>query len=308
MTRGSHGEEPRWLSRGDTGQPFVVTICSNEALDEALKLLCSLLEDLQIDTRQTISARAAEVSLTCTPSTAWSLFQTVRENLAQADVYVQPRSELGKRLLICDMDMTIVAAETLDEVATVLGLGEKIASITARAMHGEIDFNAALHERIAMLAGQPVQVFHEVAQSLSLNPGAEQLLATAKAAGVHTILVSGGFSQVAEPVAHRLGFDEVHCSRLELDGDKLTGGLLDPIVNADHKCRILQQRAQALGFALRDCCAIGDGANDLPMLSAAGLGIAYHAKPVLRAATSCHIDMTDLESAIYFMGLNRAGD
>ena len=306
MTQGIHGEAPRWLSRGDAEQPFVVTICSDEALDDAFKQLRGLLEDLQIDTQQTLSAGAGEVILTCKPSWAWSLFQSLRENLAQADVYIQPRSELGKRLLICDMDMTIVAAETLDEVATVLGLGEQIASITARAMHGEIDFNAALRERIAMLAGRSVQVFHDVAQSLSLNPGAEQLLAAAKAASVHTILISGGFSQVAEPVARRLGFDEVHCSQLELDGDKLTGGLLEPIVNADHKCRVLQQRAQALGFALRDCCAIGDGANDLPMLRAAGLGIAYHAKPVLHAATSCHIDVTDLESAIYFMGLDHA--
>ena len=306
MNRGSHGEKPRWLSRGDAEQPFVITICSDEALDDAFEQFRGLREDLQIDTQQTLSARAGEICLTCKPSRAWSLFQSLRENLAQADVYLQPRSELGKRLLICDMDMTIVAAETLDEVATVLGLGEQIASITARAMHGEIDFNAALRERIAMLAGQSVQVFHDVAQSLSLNPGAEQLLGTAKAAGVHTILISGGFTQVAEPVARRLGFDEVHCSQLELDGDKLTGGLLEPIVNADHKCSVLQQRAQALGFALRDCCAIGDGANDVPMLSAAGLGIAYHAKPVLRAATSCHIDVTDLESAIYFMGLNHA--
>ena len=306
MTQCNHGEVPRWLARGDAEQPFVVTICSNETLDDVLKQFHSLLEDLQIDTQQMLSARAGQVTLTCKPSRAWSLFQSARDSLAQADVYIQPCSELGKRLLICDMDMTIVAAETLDEVAGVLGLGKQIASITARAMHGEIDFNAALHERIAMLAGRSVQVFHDVAQSLSLNPGAEQLLAAAKAAGVHTILVSGGFSQVAEPVARRLGFDEVHCSQLELDGDKLTGGLLEPIVNADHKCRVLQQRAQTLGFALRECCAIGDGANDLPMLSAAGLGIAYHAKPVLHAATSCHIDVTDLESAVYFMGLDQA--
>ena len=159
-----------------------------------------------------------------------------------------------------------------------------------------------------MLAGHPEQVFHEVAQSLQLNPGAEQLLAAAKQAGVYTLLISGGFSQMAEPVAQRLGFDEVHCCQLELDRGKLTGKVLEPIVNADYKCRVLQQRAQELGLALRNSCAIGDGANDLPMLTAAGLGIAYHAKPVLRAATSCHIDATDLASAIYFMGLDRAGD
>ncbi len=308
MTQSNHGEVPRWLSRGETAQPFVLTICANEALDDALKQLDGVLGDLKIDAQQTRSARIVDVTITCKPARAWSLLQSLRERLVHVDAYIQPRSELGKKLLICDMDMTIVAAETLDEVAKILGLGEQIASITTRAMHGEIDFNTALRERIAMLAGQPVQVFHDVAQSLSLNPGAEQLLAAAKAAGVHTVLISGGFPQVAEPVARMLGFDEVHCSQLELDGEILTGGLLDPIVNADHKCRVLQQRAQALGFALRDCCAIGDGANDLPMLSAAGLGIAYHAKPVLRAATSCHIDATDLESAIYFMGLDHAGN
>jgi len=308
MTEGTHDDIPRWMLRGDREEPFVVTICANEAVDNALRQLRSMLGDLQIDAQQTLSARVVNLTIICKPARAWSLFQSLREHLVHVDAYIQPRNELGKRLLICDMDMTIVAAETLDEVATILGLGERIASITARAMHGEIDFNAALRERIAMLAGQSVQVFQDVAQSLSFNPGAEQLLAAAKAAGVHTILISGGFSQVAEPVARRLGFDEVHCSQLELDGDKLTGGLLDPIVNADHKCRILQQRAQALGLALRDCCAIGDGANDLPMLRAAGLGIAYHAKPVLRAATSCHIDATDLESAIYFMGLEQSDD
>jgi len=111
------------------------------------------------------------------------------------------------------------------------------------------------------------------------------------------------FLRLLEPAAQRLGFDEVHCNHLQVDAGKLTGNVHEPIVNADFKCRLLQQRAQTLELALSECCAIGDGANDLPMLMAAGLGIAYHAKPVLRAATSCHIDVTDLESAIYFMGL-----
>jgi len=308
MTKSTHDEAPRWLLRSDAEQPFVVTICTLGEVDDAVSRLRGLLGNLQVHQEHRLALNACDLTVVCEPATAWSLFQSLRGNLTDTDVYVQPQNERGKRLLICDMDMTIVAAETLDEVATILGMGERIAAITARAMNGEIDFNAALRERIEMLAGESVQVFHDVSQSLLLNPGAEKLLAAANAAGVQTILISGGFSQVAEPVARRLGFDEVHCSQLELDDGRLTGGLLDPIVNADYKCRILQQRAQALGIALRDCCAIGDGANDLPMLRAAGLGIAYHAKPVLRAATSCHIDVTDLESAIYFMGLDSASD
>ncbi|MGD8348375.1 MAG: phosphoserine phosphatase SerB, partial [Gammaproteobacteria bacterium] len=250
-----------------------------------------------------IGASACRLDFECTPAAAWSLLERLRAGLHEADVYLQPRDELGKRLLICDMDMTIVAAETLDEVAAKLGLGDEIAAITERAMNGELDFDAALRERIAMLAGRPEQVFRDIVGELELNPGAEALLAGAKAAGVHTILVSGGFEQVAGPVAQRLGFDELHCNRLEIEGGKLTGRVPEPIVNADRKCSLLQQRARAHGLDLKQCCAIGDGANDLPMVSAAGLGIAYRGKPVLRDAAACRIDHTGLDSALHFMGL-----
>jgi len=301
-------QAPRWLGRSDSRQPFVVTSCTIGEFNAALTLFDAELGDLQIREHRPLATNACDVIVDCDPETAWSLLQSLRAKLIDVDVYMQPQDGRGKRLLICDMDMTIVAAETLDEVAAMLGMGERIAAITARAMHGDIDFNAALRERIALLAGQPEQVFHDLVGQLRLNPGAEQLLSAAKAAGVHTILVSGGFAQVAEPVARRLGFDEVHCNHLEIDTGKLTGKVQQPIINADLKCSLLQQRARALGLALSDCCAIGDGANDLPMLRAAGLGIAYHGKPVLRAATSCHIDATDLESAIYFMGLDRTSD
>jgi phosphoserine phosphatase len=308
MIENSSLQTPRWLGRSDSRQPFVVTICTVGELDDAVTLFDAELGDLQIREHRPLANNACDLTIDCDPATAWSLLQSLRVKLIDADVYMQPLEARGKRLLICDMDMTIVAAETLDEVAAMLGMGDRIAAITTRAMHGEIDFNAALRERIAMLAGQPEQVFHDIVGQLRLNPGAEQLLTAARAAGVHTILVTGGFTQVAEPVGQRLGFDEVHCNHLEIDAGRLTGKVQQPIVNADLKCSLLQQRAQALGLALSDCCAIGDGANDLPMLRAAGLGIAYHAKPVLRAATSCYIDVTDLESAIYFMGLDRASD
>ncbi len=295
--------EPRWLRRGAGPLQFVVTVCVAGELDSGLARVRAELGDLPVVDFSALAANAAEMTIECSPANAWSLLQALRQALVDADVYLQPRDERGKRLLICDMDMTIVAAETLDEVAAKLGLGDRIAAITTRAMHGEIDFNEALRERIAMLAGQPEQAFSDVAQAMEFNPGARELITAAKAAGVRTILISGGFEQVAAVAAHRLGFDELHCNRLEINEGKLTGGVLEPIVNADLKREVLLERSRELAIELDDCCAIGDGANDLPMLTAAGLGIGYHPKPVLRAATSCHVDATDLASALHFMGL-----
>ena len=174
--------EPGWLRRSDAQQPFVLSICASGDLDKALAKLPAELEGLKIGAETRI-ASACNMTVDCSPARAWSLLQRLRSRLTEADVYIQPEAERGKRLLICDMDMTIIDAETLDEVAATLGMGEAIAGITARAMHGEIDFNAALRERIAMLAGQPEQVFHDVAQQVRLNPGASELLAGARAAG-----------------------------------------------------------------------------------------------------------------------------
>jgi phosphoserine phosphatase len=296
-------QPPRWLSRSDARQAFVVTLCSVTDINEALAILYDVLGDLPILGRELFGAGACALTIECLPTEAWDLLRSLRHRLRSTDVYLQPQSSEPIRLLICDMDMTIVAAETLDEVAAELGMGERIAAITKRAMRGEIDFDEALRERIGMLAGQPEQVFHEVASSLKLNPGASEMLTAAKAADVHCILISGGFAQVADPIALRLGFDEVYCNHLEVAEGRLTGKVLAPIVNADYKCSVLQRVAQARGHGLAACCAIGDGANDLPMLRAAGLGIAYYGKPILHAASACHIDFTDLSSAIHFMRL-----
>jgi phosphoserine phosphatase len=299
-------QAPRWLPRSDARQAFVATLCSAGNINDALAVLYTALGDLPILGREDHGPNACAITIECVPAEAWALLKTLRQRLTATDVYLQPQDTRSVRLLICDMDMTIVAAETLDEVATRLGLGERIGAITTRAMRGEIDFDSALRERIEMLAGQPVQVFHEVASQLQLNPGASEMLAAAKAAGVHCVLISGGFAQVVEPVAMRLGFDEFYCNHLEVSQGRLTGGVLEPVVNADYKCGVLQSVARSRGHGLAACCAIGDGANDLPMLRAAGLGIAYYAKPILHAASACHIDFTDLRSAIHFMRLNNS--
>ena len=295
------GPQPEWLQRPDQPLPFVLSVCGGAELDQVLAGNSGLLAELPLFDQQRGDGVSATVE--CSPRAAWLLFQTLRQQLSGVDVYLQPAEECGKRLLICDMDMTIVASETLDEVAAQLGMGDKIAAITDRAMRGEIDFNDALRERIGMLKGHRAGVFDDVAQRLELNPGAEKLLQVCAAKGVHTILISGGFAQVAQAVAQRLGFDEVHCNHLQIEDGKLTGEVIDPIVNAQFKRELLRQRALALDIDLADCCAIGDGANDRLMIETAGLGIAYYAKPILRAATSCQINASGLDSAIYFMGL-----
>jgi phosphoserine phosphatase len=304
MTPENPVQPPRWLERSRGWQAFEATLCSGASIGVALSTFYDEIGDLPVLGCETHDDRACTVTFECTPEKAWSLLQSVRQSLSRTDVYLQPKDTVTMRLLVCDMDMTIVAAETLDEFAAQLGMGERIAAITERAMLGEIDFEESLLERIAMLEGQPEQAFRDLADRLQLNPGASELLAAAKAAGVYTVLVSGGFAQVAQPVGKRLGFDAVHCNRLEVEAGLLTGAVLGPIINADRKLNILQRTARKRGHGLLACCAIGDGANDLPMLRAAGLGIAYHAKPILREANACRIDATDLGSAIHFIRLS----
>jgi phosphoserine phosphatase len=294
-------QPPRWLKRSAARQPFVATLCNGNGVAAAVAAFYDRAGELPVLGEQSFGENACAITIECAADRAWSLMRELRHALSRTDIYLQPQNSPPMRLLICDMDMTIVAAETLDEVAAELGMGERIEPITRRAMLGEIDFDGALRERIGMLAGQPERAFIDLAGRLQLNPGAEQLIAAAKAAGVYCVLVSGGFDQVAEPVAQRLGFDAVHCNHLEIEDGRLTGAVREPIVNADRKLSILQRAARSRGHGLAACCAIGDGANDLPMVRGAGLGIAYRAKPVLRAASACRIDATDLSSAIYFM-------
>ena len=290
---------PGWLDRPAAPTAFVATVCAESGTAGVAARIAQGLGASSAP--RELSARAVEFEFKATPAAAWAAWQELRDAIDGADLYLQPADTPASRLLICDMDMTIVAAETLDEVAAELGLGDEISRITTRAMLGEIDFDAALRERIAMLAGRDERVFHEVAGRLDYNHGARALIDGARAAGVHTILISGGFAQVAEPVARELGFAEVVCNRLDIENGRLTGTVPDPIVNAALKRRTLQQRARALGLDPALCCAIGDGANDALMLEAAGLGIAYRGKPVLRAATDCHLDFGDLECALYLM-------
>ncbi|HEV2186656.1 MAG TPA: phosphoserine phosphatase SerB [Stellaceae bacterium] len=190
----------------------------------------------------------------------------------------------------------------LEELADFLGMRAHVAEITRRAMNGEIDFLAALSERVALLRGMPASVLDEAAARIRLMPGAATLIATLRRAGVCTALVSGGFTVFAEPIAARLGFDRVVANRLDIADGKLAGTLTPPIVAGATKRDTLLSLAAELGLDRTETMAVGDGANDLPMLQEAGLGVAFHAKPTVAAASRWRIDHADLTALLYAQG------
>lgn len=222
------------------------------------------------------------------------------------DVAVVPVAGRRKRLLVADMESTVIRNEMLDELAAEIGLGERVAAITARAMNGELDFRAALAERVALLAGLDAAVLDRVAERIELDSGAATLVATLRAAGVHTALVSGGFHVFADPIAELLGFDVVRANRLEIAGGKLTGRVGEPILDRDAKLATLDELCAALGVGRDAAVTVGDGANDLPMLQAAGLGVAYRAKPSVAAAAPHRVEHGDLTALLYLQGYRAA--
>jgi phosphoserine phosphatase len=207
-----------------------------------------------------------------------------------------------KALLIADMDSTIVTGETLDELAAFANLGERIAAITAKAMNGELDFATALRERVAMLKGLPLDALEKTWQQIRLTPGARELVATMRARGALTALVSGGFSFFTGKVATQLGFHESRANTLLDDGAALTGQVGDPILDRDSKLVALTELAGQRGIRLSATLAVGDGANDLDMLRAAGLGVAYHAKPIVAKEARAKVDHADLRALLFAQG------
>ena len=226
---------------------------------------------------------------------------------AAIDVLVQPQAGRRKRVLVADFEATIIENEMLDELADFIGRRSEVAGITRRAMNGELDFAAALEERVALLKGLPASVIDDAAARIRVTPGAGALVATARAAGVHTALVSGGFTIFAEPVAEELGFERVVANRLDIVGGRIAGTVGSPIVTGDTKRDTLVALAKECAVARSATLAVGDGANDLPMLVAAGLGIAFHAKPAVAAAARWRIDHADLTALLYAQGY-RAGE
>lgn len=218
------------------------------------------------------------------------------------DIIIQPLADRRKKLLLADMDSTIVTSETLDDLAAKLGLADKIAPITARAMAGELDFITALTERVALLGGVPAALFDDILTEMQLSEGAETLVKTMRKAGATCVLVSGGFTHVTAPIMQRAGFSHHHGNVLELHGDELTGKVVPPILDKDSKRQYLDQYVAELGIPVAQSMAVGDGANDIPMLQAAGLGIGYYPKAAVRKAVPNCVLHTDLTTLLYAQG------
>lgn len=219
------------------------------------------------------------------------------------DVVVQPDGERRRRVLLADMDSTMIQQECIDELAAHAGVGQHVAGITARAMNGELDFAAALHERVALLRGLPAGVADTVlAERITYTPGGEVLVATMRAHGGYAALVSGGFTQFTRVVAGRLGFDEHRANTLETQDGRLTGRVVLPVVGKEAKVAALEEIAARLGVGVGAVLAIGDGANDLPMLQRAGTGLALHAKPVVSAQVPVRVNHGDLTAALFLQG------
>lgn len=214
-----------------------------------------------------------------------------------------PADRTPKRLVVFDMDSTLIGAEVIDELAVLAGVGDRVKAITARAMNGELNFEQSLTERVALLQGLDRRALKDVHDRLPLNPGVEAFIKTAKSLGIKTAIVSGGFTVFAEALRHELGMDFVFANELEFTGDKLKGTVTGKIINAEEKARILEELARREGLALSQVVAIGDGANDLPMLARAGVGVAYHAKPKVRAAARLCLSHGPMTSILYYLGI-----
>jgi len=222
------------------------------------------------------------------------------------DFALQPVAGRRKRLLVADMDSTIIGCECLDELADYAGVKAEVAAVTERAMAGEIPFESALRQRVALLRGLPVSALKAcLDERVRLNPGARTLTATMAAHGGRTVLVSGGFDVFAEPVAAEAGFHAFRANVLLKDGAQLTGGVAEPILGRDAKRAALLEELCALGLEPAAAAAVGDGANDLAMIETAGLGVAYRAKPVVAAKADARIAHGDLTALLYFQGYAR---
>ena len=247
---------------------------------------------------------AAEFPIEAVPANQWDVWQALQA--LRVDLIVQPAEGRKKRLLLADMDSTMIEQECIDELADEAGVGALVAGITARAMNGELDFEAALTERVGLLKGLPAQVIdHVIRDRITLMSGGKVLLATMKAQGAYCALVSGGFTAFTAKIAAVLGFDENRANTLLVAEGRLTGQVALPILGKEAKVEALMEISAWLGVTPAQVLAVGDGANDLGMLALAGTGVALHAKPSVAAQCQVRVNHGDLTALLYLQGYTR---
>ena len=247
---------------------------------------------------------AAEFALETMPDNRWDVWEELQA--LRVDLVVQPAEGRRKKMLLADMDSTMIQQECIDELAEEAGVGAHVKDITARAMNGELDFEGALNERVALLKGLPVDVIDKVlAERITFMPGGRELIATMKANGGYCALVSGGFTAFTAKVAETLGFDENRANTLLAENGVLTGTVGMPILGREAKVQALEEISERLGISHADVIAVGDGANDLGMLGLAGAGVALHAKPSVAAQCDVRVNHGDLTALLYLQGYAR---
>jgi phosphoserine phosphatase len=262
-------------------------------------------ERVRVTGRNVLGDRAVELRVEAVDGAQPALRRTVEEAVRffPLDVCVQPWEGRRKRLLVADMDSTIIGCECLDELADFAGVKDQVAEITERAMRGEIEFEAALRERVAMIKGLPIADLELCFEErVRLNPGARTLVRTMAANGARCVLVSGGFTFFTAKVAELAGFHAAKGNWLKVEGETLTGEVGEPILGREAKLQTLIEEAAGLGIGTEDALAIGDGANDLAMIERAGLGVAYCAKPVVAERAGARVEGADLTTVLHFQG------
>ncbi|MBS99958.1 MAG: phosphoserine phosphatase SerB [Oceanospirillaceae bacterium] len=255
-----------------------------------------------------------EFSVRGMPSDASELREAFLKAASELDVDIAFQKDdiyrRNRRLVVFDMDSTLIEAEVIDELAKEAGVGDQVVAITEAAMRGEIDFNESFRRRVALLKGLDASVLEGIAQRIPLTEGAEELVSNLRSLGFKTAILSGGFTYFAHRLQEKLGFDYVHANELDIQDGKVTGEVIGTIVNGERKAQLLREIAEKEGVRLEQTIAVGDGANDLPMLSIAGLGIAFRAKPLVRRSAKQAISTLGLDGILYLIGFrdrDRAG-
>jgi len=317
----SHESYQNWVSQQGKAR-HIVTLLSRKITAHHISRLARVVADngLNIDKITRLSGRVplesigtngqacVEFSLSGPVSDLPALRRQIMELADEIDVDIAYQENniyrRNRRLVAFDMDSTLIQAEVIDELAKCAGVGKEVSAITERAMYGEIDFKESLRQRVALLKGLPEYALAEVAATLKLTEGVERLMSTLKRLGYKTAILSGGFTYFGRALQRRFGFDYVFSNDLEIENGLITGNLASEIVDGERKATLLASIAQHEGFSLEQTIAVGDGANDLPMLSIAGLGIAFQAKPVVKESAKQSLNTHGLDGILYLMGLS----